>query len=198
MSFLGFVPFAHANIMIEPIVGGQFSSEVTASLKKAAPDTGSFSSLIYGGRLGFDFSGFLIGAEYLGADNVSVKFDGPNGWGSLATNATMSNKNYGGFIGIEMMQPFAVRLIGTFFAVSDASIIHNDTNGKPDSDFNLHGYGYKGELSTRIARFLTLGVSYYQIIYTDVRDNMAGTTSDLSPVGAQHSVMTHISIPLEF
>lgn len=197
LAFIFFVSSASANVLLEPIVGGQFSGQVASPFKGSTADTGNFSSVVYGARLGLDLSGFLIGAEYLGDNNVSVKFDGPNGWGTSSTNAIMSNTSYGGFLGIELMNPLTLRLIGTFFAVSRAHVTHTDATGTIDSDTDLSGYGYKGEISTRVAHFITLGVAYYQMIYTDAKDNLTNTSSVPVPVGTQHAVMTQISIPFE-
>jgi hypothetical protein len=185
---------AYASILIEPLVGGQFSGEIKMP---ESIDSSSFSSFVYGGRVGLDLSGFLIGGEYLGDDNVDVKVYDKNKWGTSNTELVMSNVNYGGFLGIELMNPLSVRLIATFFSTSNAHLIHSTTDGKHDFDSNLKGYGYKGELSTRIARYLTLGVSYYYIVYETAKDNLLGGTSTEVPVDTQHAVMTHITIPLE-
>ena len=180
------------DILIEPLVAGQFSG----GLKESNSDSGSFTSVAYGGRLGFDFHGLLLGGEYLANNEMSVKIDGPNTWGSSSTTGKISNTNYGGFLGIELMHPLAIRLIGTFFAASSGHFTH-ETNGTMDADKTLKGYGYKGEVSTRIAHYLSLGVSYYYLVFTKATDNTNNTTSTLSPVANQHAVMAQISIPLE-
>jgi tetrahydromethanopterin S-methyltransferase subunit B len=180
------------DILIEPLVAGQFSG----GLKESTSDSGSFTSVAYGGRLGLDFHGLLLGGEYLANNEMSVKMDGPNTWGSSSTTGKISNTNYGGFLGVELMHPLAIRLIGTFFAASSGHFTH-ETNGTIDADKTLKGYGYKGEISTRIAHYLSLGVSYYYLVFTKATDNMNNTTSTLSPVANQHAVMAQISIPLE-
>lgn len=183
---------AASDILIEPLVAGQFSG----GLKESTSNNGSFTSVAYGGRVGLDFHGFMIGGEYLANNEMSVKIDGPNSWGSSSTTGKISNTNYGGFLGVELMHPLAVRLIGTFFASSSGHFTH-ETNGVTDADKTLKGYGYKGEISTRFAHYLNLGVAYYYLVYTKSTDNSTSTTSTLAPVANQHAVMAQISIPLE-
>jgi hypothetical protein len=178
-------------VLIEPLVGGQFSGAMKST------DTGNFTALVYGGRIGLDFHEFQLGGEYLGDNNMNASIGGPNSWGSGATSITLSNANYGGFLAVEMMQPLALRLIGTFFAVSEAKFTHR-TAGSTDADQTLKGYGYKAEISTRLSHYVDLGVAYYYLVYPKSTDNLNGTTSTLVPVGNQHAVMVHLSFPLEF
>lgn len=185
---------AQAGLLIEPMVGGQFSGDLVIPTNV---DASNFTSIVYGGRVGLNIDGLLIGGEYLGDDNVDVKVDGPNMWGVNSTALKMSNVNYGGFLGFEFSSPLMMRLIATFFTSSDAHLVHFSATGSTDFDQNLTGYGYKGEISTKIARFLTMGVSYYYLVYTTAKDNMTATSSPAVPVNTQHAVMTHISIPLE-
>ena len=184
-----FVSSASAvSLYMEPLVGGQFSGQ----LKTSSTDKASFSTYVYGGRIGLDLHSFVFGAEYMGDKSVSVKFDAPNTWGSSSTTGTMSNNNYGAFIGLDLLS--SLRLIGTFFIKSDANVTHS-TSGTQDLNSDLSGYGYKGELSIRVLSHLSLGLSYYYTLYTKQKDNINNTSSAMVPVGNVHAVMATVSVP---
>jgi hypothetical protein len=186
---------AHANFLIEPYAGGQFGGEYTESGKI---DSSNFASSIFGGRVGFDFSQLLVGGEYMANQNVNVHVDGPNTWGASSTLMSMSSTAYGAFLGYEFMSPLTMRVIGTFFTNTDAHLQHSTASGATDYDQDQMGYGYKGELGARLARYLTMGVSYYYFVFTKANDNLKGTNSSNVPVNSMHGVMATLTIPLEF
>jgi hypothetical protein len=182
---------AFADFLIEPYGGGQFSGT------NSAESGSTYSSFIYGGRVGLEYSSLSFGGEYLGDNSVDLKVGGPNTWGNDSTSLAMSNTNYGGFLAFEFMQPLAARFVATYFFSSGAHLTHSNGNSI-DTDETLSGYGYKGELQARLARYLYLGVGYYYLIYTKTRDNLKNDMSSNVPVDNAHAVMATLSIPLQF
>jgi hypothetical protein len=180
---------ASADFLLEPYGGGQFSGT------NSAASGSSYTSFLYGGRAGMEFSGFSFGGEYLADHNVDLKVGGPNKWGSDSTDLTMTDTNYGAFLGYQLTN--AVRLIATYFISSQSHLVHT-TPTSTDTDETLSGYGYKGELDVHLARYLNLGVAYYYMVYSKSRDNQTATTSSNVPVDNSHAVMALVTIPLEF
>jgi hypothetical protein len=196
LAALGLILFSssvHANLLFEPSVGGQFNG----GFKAAKFESNSFSSFVYGGRVGYDYSGFLLGGEYLGASGVSMTIETPNTIGTNVTRMKMDNQSYGAFLGWDMTWPVEVRLIGTYFIKSTAHFTHS-TEGTNDVDQLDSGTGFKVELTSRIARHLTMGVAYYQMKYTKQKDNVAGKDILGMPSDTQSAVMGVLTVPLEF
>ncbi len=197
VTLLAFWPSAVANILLEPYGGGQFSGAYTMPDQHDLDD-GSFSGFIYGGRAGFQWGNFSIGGEFLGDRNVDINAEGPNKWGNTTTHLTMSNTNYGAFMAYEFMSPLTIRLIGTFFFSTDAHIKHATSAGVIDTDQDDTGYGYKGEISARLARYLAIGFCYYYMVYTQTKDNLLQQPDSNVPVNTQHAVMAIVSLPMDF
>jgi hypothetical protein len=196
MSLMALAPMSARafDFLLEPMVGGQFSGDLKI-LSDQQIGSSDYSSLIYGGRLGLEFDSLSLGGEYLGDTNVNVKVDANNAWGSQATTVNMSNTNYGAFLAYELMEPLHLRLIGTFYINSQAHIVHTNS-GTVDGDITENGYGYKAEVSARLSRYVSLGIGYYYLVYTKIRDNQTGITSTEVPVGTADAVMGILSIPL--
>lgn len=185
---------AQANILLEPYGGFQAGGGLDLKSFSTA-SSGSFNSAVYGGRLGLDIRGFFIGGEYLADTNTKVKFSSPNLWGTADVTASMTNTNLGGFLGVEIMHPFLLRIYGTFFAASDAHL--TNPGATKDADIDIKGYGYKAEIDSRLHKYLSLGVSYYWLIGTKWIDNSTKASTPAIPVNKQQSLMLTLSVPLE-
>lgn len=189
-----FASQAHAGFLLEPYGGGQFNGSYNEEKTVA---NGSFSSFVYGGRVGLETHGFLIGGEYLGDNHVPVNVTAPNGFAAKDTQIFLSNNHFGGFIGADMMFPLSARLIATYFFSSQAQYDHQDDKNNVDFDKTNTGSGFKIELDAHLARYLTLGVAYYKIVYTKQRDNLTGLEINNPPTANQSAVIVLVSVPLD-
>lgn len=181
---------AKAAFLIEPY--GSYSSN--GSYIPSTPPNFSFTGLTYGGRIGIDVNHILFGFDYMGNNDQSLDPSPPQPTNSY----TSKDANLGAFIGINF-RPYHFRLIGTYFIESDSEVVVTDANsGTKLSDLGYRGAGYKVGLFVTPIHFISLGVEYYNIVYSSQKDilNNGASYAAVSALN-KSAVLFTLSIPIE-
>lgn len=179
---------ARADLLIEPMVSYQLGGYEDLG----SGTNFSFSGLGYGARLGFDYMNLLFGLEYRGMGTTSLTNNNSN---LSSTSSTISDNDYGVFAGLSLM---SIRLVATYFVESDQEYKMTFSDGSTLSDSLLKGTGYKIGAYYTVVRFLSLGVEFYQNVFTQSKDKLAGDSMyhGFAPAETEYSGMVTLSFPI--
>ena len=159
LSFVLFSVNASASILIEPYLGYAFlgNGEVSVSNTKYDND---YAGPTFGGRLGFQQLGFMIGADY-----SMQSFEMESTAGSTTYNDDVKKKQLGIFVGYNF--PIMLRVWGTYFI--SGSFEGDDAisaNNRYDSNDKLtDGNGYALGIGYRPMPLVSINLEYRKFEY---------------------------------
>ena len=143
-SVLLFSMVSHAGLLIEPVIGYNFTSKTSTSEKNYNAGDG----LGYGGRLGFTSeNGFQIGADYLKSE-INM--------GSNDFDKDISEEDLGAFLGYKFQRLFRVYGTYIFSATGDTKISEKNENLE-------NGTGFKFGVGCTILPFLDVNLDYRKV-----------------------------------
>jgi hypothetical protein len=147
LAFLIIKP-ASAGLLIEPLVG--FSKAELKTDDGSAKTKYDFTSMSYGGRLGYQQLGFQLGLDYLNSNNT---FDN-NDWDSSKSS------EWAGFVGFEFPVLLRVYAGYIFSATGEAEY----QNAKVDF---IEGSGSKFGIGFTGLPFVDINLEYRSVTYGD-------------------------------
>jgi len=108
LGFFLFVGQTHASILVEPYLGLSIGGQGKARIDSATYAY-SFSSAIYGGRVGYEYLGVMGGIDYSHQNFTMTRV----GSGGSTSKPTASRNQVGIFVGYDF--PFLLRGWATYF-----------------------------------------------------------------------------------
>lgn len=171
---------ANAGVLLEPYLGYKIASGDRAITTATEY---SFNTPTIGGRVGYQFLGFMAGLDYsmsTGSFGLETK--------TLTTTTEVNNDQdqFGLFVGYNL--PILFRVWGTYFLSSNLEQADGDEN--KGSGFAL-GAGFTG------LPFVSLNLEIRSISYDEFYDKSAGTTTTLNPTSDYTEVLLSVSMPID-
>ena len=165
MAFLAF-PQAQASILVEPLIGYNLATQFR--------DDNGGSGRAFGGRLGYQYLGLQLGADYL---NSTVDVDDAKDFNS---------EDFGAFVGFQF--PILLRVYaGYIFSSSgDYKLAGANVEAK-DGSGEKFGIGFTG------LPFLNINFEYRNISYDKI-----GGAKPTGNGGDYQSYLVSVSLPLNF
>ncbi|MBF0298984.1 MAG: hypothetical protein HQK51_09715 [Oligoflexia bacterium] len=159
---------AMAGVFLESYLGYALNGKVEK--KESATATASkwkYSSLGYGGRLGLQLKGFILGGSY---EMMSYKWKGvdPKTTGINDEDQKLDGTTYGGFLGYVFNMGLVLRGGYVYHEMKK-----KDDKGPYDSSDKYIGYGIAGALGLVILKNLAFYVEYRK--YVDETIKIGGT-----------------------
>jgi hypothetical protein len=176
---IGFSTHAKAALLVEPVVGYNFSKVDVENGKNYSSGTGPS----FGGRLGYQNLGFQLGLDYLNS-NINPNHN------DFDSNVKMNE--FAGFVGFEF--PVLLRAYaGYIFSATGQSSNFDAHDGNGNQKLKLSGgSGMKVGLGLTFLPFVDINFEFRQGTFTD---NKLGTTTFNNDV-KYSSYMVGLSIPI--
>lgn len=174
LTSMGMMQVAHAEFLIEPLIGWSASQSLDFSEDK---NYSSGNGLSYGGKLGYQKLGFQLGVDYL-KSNIEM--------GSDDFDSKVDSTEWAAFVGYKF--PFLVRLYaGYIFSAEAESDLNRSTLKLED------GTGAKFGFDFTIMPFLDLILEYRRGTYDTVK--LSGRGNGEADFQA---IMLALSFPITF
>jgi len=159
LSFFLFSLNASAGILIEPYLGYAILGNGEVSISNTKYDN-DYASLTFGGRLGLQHLGFMMGADY------SIQnFEMESTTGSTTYNDDVKKKQFGIFVGYNF--PILLRVWGTYFISSsfEGDDAVSSTNRYDSNDELNDGNGFGLGVGYRPISFVSINLEYRKFEY---------------------------------
>lgn len=171
---------SQAAFLFEPNLG----YAVSGNLDPGPPITYTFSGLEYGARLGYDAMGLQVGAGYKGM--LETEYAPSVG----SQKPKVSGTQYAAFLGYQF--PVMVRILAEYIFLD-----YGNSKLSP-SDLTYKGSGYRIGAHYSVIPMLNIGMEYYAITYTEVKDNVSGVSASLSTQQKKNAIVIIASVPISF
>lgn len=198
MSFFAFAPHSRAGILIEPYLGYSFAGSGDMSLTDTSNGQTTqydqdFSTVTYGGRLGYQTFGLMLGIDY-----SMQSFDMTSTVGSIEVEDGVERSQLGIFVGYEL--PILLRAWATYYvnatmdgtdAPSSGNQIYSNTSEFKDGKGYALGVGFTGLPFISInLEYRTMEYDTYAVSNIELTDAVYSDKLDLS------EILLSVSLPL--
>jgi hypothetical protein len=163
---LAFGTNAHADLLIEPLVGYSFGRYTTTT---PSEDDETINGTSYGGRLGYSNLGLQLGVDYLNS-NVNVKDE----------NDDLKATEWAGFVGFKF--PILFRVY--------AGYVFSGSGELGNLDFSK-GTGMKAGVGFTGLPFININLEYRKIAYDEVKVGSVELSDDYG----YNAYMISLSLP---
>lgn len=170
----------YGDILIEPYVGYGFGEYDDGTPESA-------NGLAFGGRLGFQKFGFMVGAEYQRGIGESEETDG--------STTDMTIENMGVFVGYNF--PVLLRVYAGYEFLSNI----NSENTSQDTEVDIKGTATKVGIGFTPLPLVAINLEYIMAKYDKWEGKSAGYTfpeQELSPETKMNTFLLTVSLPLTF
>ena len=190
-TFCFFCSLVKANILIEPYLGRTFSGEGDMSTGLGSLDV-EYASLVKGIRLGYEYAGLMLGADYSLSDfkleNRSLAFNRTN-------KDKVSRNDLGFFVGFNL--PMALRFWATwiFQAKLDGD---EDSNARIFSkNTTFEGDGQSFGIGLSLLPLLSINLEYTSVEYDEYKTTAMQIGSYNDTLDLSHYILS-LSMPISF
>lgn len=161
---------AHASFLIEPHIGYNISGSGQDGLDA------DYNGPQYGARLGYQYFGFMIGADYTkGSGEYESNIDG------VKSTKDFDQTDIGVFVGYEL--PILLRVWGTYYFNSDFDLTGG---GEYSGDTKELGVGFTA------LPFLSLNLMYRMVNHDEVKGGGTTRSVDMN----YNEIVLGVSLPL--
>lgn len=164
-----------ASILVEPYAGYAFGSQ-KGGLSTTKYDV---SGLVYGGRLGVEKLGFMVGADYM-AGTLNLK--------SGSSNRDFKQSNVGVFVGFDTL--IGIRAYASYYISPSASV-----NNTPELKLK-EGTAYRIGVGFKPIPFVSVNLDYYSVSFKKYES--LGITQTFTSASKVEYVMLGVSLPFSF
>lgn len=200
LTFIAIISFsANAGVMIEPYLGyGMFGSGDTT--RNSTNYSHSPGGLTFGGRLGYQFLGFMAGVDYsLSSTTLTTTATGVSDM-----EDDISRSNLALFVGYNL--PIMLRVWGSYFL--DASVEGTTTNSSGSaflraSDSNdltkaTGGTGIALGVGLTSLPLVSLNAEFRSITFADYENKSGTAITDVTEDVNFQEILLSVSLPWEF
>ena len=188
MMLTFFAAKSFAGVLLEPYVGYVYGTlDITASNTKLEyKDTGP----VFGGRIGYIFSGAMIGAEY-SRSILTTSLEKPAAQAATTADDDSIVSNMSAFVGFKLPALFR-------FWVSYIFDSKYEDDKNPGLGDEFLGSGYKLGVGISPLPLLSINLEYKALAYDEFTDAASGTTTTLSGDNELKSKQIVLSVSLPF
>lgn len=178
---------AFSKLLIEPYGG----INILGKIKQKPNYKWEYDGLIYGGRLGWTFSRFMLGAQYERSsfEQVQTAPDAVTAEADLKLNQDATY--YGAFIGFKYPFKLKIRVWATYFL--EGQFIQDGESGTGDT---YSGSGYAAGLGYIGLWPFALNMEYRMLTFNKFEDISAGTETTLGNKREVAEIVFTVSIPI--
>lgn len=183
LLFLSFatIPTAQAGVLVEPMIGYQFGDGDEPGVDH------SYSGPFFGGRLGYQQLGFMLGLDY----RIST-FEDEQQLSNSVVHDDQKQTKFGAFVGFNF--PILMRAwVSYYFDVSmeDDDARNNNAGDEYSGDGLGAGIGFTG------LPFVSVNIEYHAYSYDEFENARTGAKSSVSDFDVSE-ILLSVSLPLDF